>query len=111
MFLRLTAEEYDAVAHAATRAGLTTTGWAAHAVVALASGSAPPAEQSARETLVELIQARTQVRRYATNVNQAVAVLHTTGRPPEWLSQAVVLTNRATERLDAAADLLHRRLR
>lgn len=37
-------------------------------------------------------------------MNQAVAVLHATGRPPEWLAQAVVLTNRATERLDAAAD-------
>jgi len=109
--LRLTDEEYGAVVAAAARTGLTTTGWAAHAVVALASGSAPPAEQRAREALVELIQARTQVRRYATNVNQAVAVLHATGRAPEWLAQAVIQTNRATERLDAAADRLHRRLR
>lgn len=65
VFLRLTAEEYGAVDAAATRAGLTTTGWAAHALVALAHESAPPAEQPAREALVELIQARTQVRRYA----------------------------------------------
>jgi hypothetical protein len=50
--------------------------------------------------------ARTQVRRFGTNVNQAVRELNATGQVPEWLDRAVALTSRAVEQLDVAAGLL-----
>ena len=42
-----------------------------------------------RETPLGLVQLRLVIRRYAVNVNQAVAALHSTGEAPAWLSRAV----------------------
>ena len=62
-----------------------------------------------REALLELMSARTQVRRFGTNVNQAVAALHATGAPPAVQVAAVEVTTRASARLDEAAEVLARR--
>jgi hypothetical protein len=95
-------DEYTAITAAARAAGLTPTGYTAEAALAAATSTAPPMAQPLREALLELIAARTQVRRFGINVNQAVRELNTTGEPPEWLANAVALTNRAVTRLDQA---------
>jgi hypothetical protein len=60
----------------------------------------------------ELFAARTAVNRFGSNVNQAVAKLHTTGEAPtDALTHAVVLCGRAVRHLDALIDEVHRRLR
>jgi len=108
--LRYAEDEYAAVAAAAREAGLTLTGYTAQAALATATGARPPAGDPLRAALAEVIQARGQVRRFAVNVNQAVAVLHSTGETPEWAARATELTTLAVARLDAAATELARRL-
>ncbi|MBC3763433.1 plasmid mobilization protein [Quadrisphaera oryzae] len=100
---RATAEEYALLTEAARSAGLTPSGYAAEAALAAARGVRAPSLTPVREALVELMAARTQVRRVAVNVNQAVRVLNATGEAPEWLAAAVTITDRAVERLDGAA--------
>ena len=63
-----------------------------------------------RQLLVELIQARLALRRYAVNVNQAVAALNSGGQAPVWLEQAVAGSDRAVARVDEATVALTRRL-
>jgi hypothetical protein len=108
--LRFAEEEYAAVAAAAREAGLTITGYTAQTAVAVATESRPPAGELLRAALSELMQARSQVRRFAVNVNQALVALHAEGEPPEWLGSATALTGRAVARLDAAAAEVVRRL-
>jgi len=100
---RATAEEYELLAEAAHSAGLTPSGYAAEAALAAARGVRAPSLTPVREALVELMAARTQVRRFAVNVNQAVKALNATGEAPVWLAAAVTITDRAVERLDGAA--------
>lgn len=105
---RATAEEYELLAEAARSAGLTPSGYAAEAALAAARGVRAPSLTPVREALVAIMAARTQVRRFAVNVNQAVKALNATGEAPEWLAAAVTVTDRAVERLDgAAAELVH----
>ena len=110
MMLRYDDAEFAAVLDAAKRSGLTPSGYAAEVALAQATESRPPEGDPFREVLVELMQARTQVRRFAVNVNQAVAVLHGTGEAPEWIARATDLTTRAVARLDAVTAELARRL-
>jgi hypothetical protein len=63
-----------------------------------------------RELLAELMRSRVAVRRFGTNVNQAVAALHSGQEPPVWLEQAVAGCERAVARLDEAAAAVARRL-
>jgi hypothetical protein len=100
----------DVVA-AATRSGLTRSGFSAEAALAAARGTRPPDSEPWREALTEVMAARAQVRRFGTNVNQAMRALHGNGEPPEWLDRAVALTSRAVEQLDGATAELCRRLR
>ncbi len=93
-------DEFDLVQQAARDSGLTPTGYVAEAAVAAARGAPAPARDLLRATLQEMMAARTQVRRFAVNVNQAVAQLHATGEGPPWLSHAVHVTTGAVERLD-----------
>ena len=109
ILLRLGEEEYEAIVAAAARSGLTPTGWAAEAAVSLARNTAPPVPATRRAVLVELMQARIQLRRFGTNVNQAVAALNATGEAPVWLRQAVELCARVVDRIDAATAMLARR--
>jgi hypothetical protein len=111
MVLRIADEELVLVRAAAQRAGLTPSGYVADAALAAAVGGEPPAGDPYREALLELMAARTQVRRFGTNVNQAVKAFNATGQAPEWLDRAVALTARAVERLDDAADSVARHTR
>jgi hypothetical protein len=110
MMLRYDEAEFAAVLDAARRSGLTPSGYAAEVALAFATESRPPEGDPLREALVELMQARTQVRRFAVNINQAMGVLHTTGEAPEWLARATDLTTQAVARLDAVTAKLARRL-
>jgi hypothetical protein len=57
--------------------------------LAAARGTVPPAPSQTRQALAELMAARTQLRRFGTNVNQAVAALHcqVPGLMETWISR------------------------
>ena len=96
---------YDEREHAvlaAGRAGLTVAGFLAGAGLSVAGQGPPPSQAADRELLAELLRLRLAIRRYAVNVNQAVAALHSTGQAPVWLSQAVAGADRAVASADAA---------
>lgn len=101
--LRLSDAEFAALAAAAGTAGLTPAGFATEAALAAARGEGMPEHRALRSLLVELMAARTQVRRYGVNVNRAVAQLQATGEAPGWLERAAAGAQRGVERLDAAA--------
>lgn len=101
--LRLSDEEFETLAGAAGTAGLTPAGFATEAALAAARGEGMPEHRALRALLVELMAARTQVRRYGINVNQAVAQLQATGEAPGWLERAAAGANRGIARLDDAA--------
>lgn len=98
--------EATAVGAAAALAGLTPSGY----VAATAVTAARPASNAAvgspvvvgdRAVLAELLAARTAVRRYAVNVNQAVVLLRTAGGgEPVWLRSAAAGCDRAVQHLD-----------
>ena len=101
--VRYTHEEYAAIIGAACDTGLTPTGYVAEAALAAANNSQTPSTAPWRAALLELMEARTQVRRIGTNINQATAAINATGDPPPWLRQALAMTNKAVRRLDEAA--------
>jgi len=102
-------EEHAALTAAAARAGLTAAGFLAKAGLSVAGHGPPPSQTADRELLAELMRLRMVIRRYAVNVNQAVAALHCTGQPPTWLSQAVAGADRAVRSADAATHEIARR--
>lgn len=108
--LRYDESEYAAVCEAARAVGLTPTGYAALAALAAATAAQPPVLDPLRDLLGELMAARTQVRRFGVNVNQAVRELHAVGQAPEWLERAVELTSRAVAHIDDAAAAVTRTL-
>ena len=101
--------EMAVVAAAAARAGLTPSGYVAATALAVAAGSRPPDASGDRELLAELLQARLAVRRYAVNVNQGIAALHTGVGAPVWLQRAAAGCDRAVDRLDELTALLLQR--
>jgi hypothetical protein len=109
--VRFTPQEYAEISDAARRAGLTPAGYVAEAALAAARNTAPPSQSPARDALVALMGASTQLRRLATNVNQAVKVLHSTGAAPPWLADALAVTMRSVRRVDEAAAEVGRRIR
>jgi len=94
--------ELAVLSAAAERAGLTVAGFLAGAGLSVAGQGPAPSQAADRELLAELVQLRLAIRRYAVNVNQAVAALHSTGDAPVWLSQAVAGAHRAVLSVDAA---------
>ena len=94
--------EHAVLAAAADRAGLTVAGFLAGAGLSVAGQGPPPSQAADRELLAELLRLRLAIRRYAVNVNQAVAVLHSTGDAPVWLSRAVYGAHQAVVSVDAA---------
>ena len=94
--------ELAVLAAAAERAGLTVAGFLAGAGLSVAGQGPPPSQAADRELLAELLRLRLAIRRYAVNVNQAVAVLHSTGDAPVWLSRAVYGAHQAVVSVDAA---------
>jgi hypothetical protein len=103
--VRCSQAEYDAIRAAAISAGLTPGGYAAEAALAAARASTPVTRPE-REVLLELITARAQLRRYGNTLNQAARILNAGGDPPEWLTNAIALTDRVVERIDRAAQSL-----
>ncbi len=110
MKLRYSQEEFDALAAAAARAGLTPSGYAAETALSAARGVQSSGGPWFREALVEVMTARAQVRRVGSNLNQAVRVLNATGEAPEGLARAVLAAQQAVSELDAAAGQLARRV-
>ena len=102
-------DELAVVAAAAARAGMTASGYVASTALAVASNSRPPDASGDRELLVELLQARLAVRRYAVNVNQGIAAVHSGVGAPVWLQQAAAGCDRAVDRLDELTALLLQR--
>jgi hypothetical protein len=94
--------EHAALAAAADRAGLTVAGFLAGAGLSVAGQGLAPSQAADRELLAELLRLRLAIRRYAVNVNQAVAALHSTGEAPVWLSRAVAGAHQAVLGADAA---------
>ena len=94
--------EHAVLAAAADRAGLTVAGFLAGAGLSVAGQGPPPSQAADRELLAELLRLRLAIRRYAVNVNQAVAALHSTGDAPVWLSRAVYGAHQAVVSVDAA---------
>ncbi len=108
--VRYDEQEYAALAAAAGRAQLTPSGYLALAGLASAGDGPAPSQSADRELLAELLVLRTVIRRYAVNVNQAVAVLHSTGEAPPWLARAVAGAHRAVLSADAATQRVGRRM-
>ena len=102
--------EVASVRAAAQLAGLTPTGFVAAAGLTVAGSGVAPVTAADRAVLAELLQARTALRRYGVNLNQAVAALNSGAGAPVWLLQVVSGCARAAERIDDATVQLNRRL-
>ena len=111
MLLRLSDDEHAVLLEAAKQAGLSGAGFAAEAALGAARGEGIGEHRALRMLLGELMAARTQVRRYGVNVNQAVAQLHATGEVPNWLERAAAGAERGVARLDEATLQVARVLR
>ena len=98
--------EHAELAAPADRAGLTVAGFRVGAGRAVAGQGPAPSQAADRELLAERLRLRLRlrlaIRRYAVNVNQAVAALHSTGDAPVWLSRAVAAAHQAVLSADAA---------
>jgi hypothetical protein len=111
-----TDDEHAEVMAAARRSGLTATGFCAVAALTVARGAAAAAvpDRAQFEALAglqaELFDARTAIVRTGTNLNQAVAALHSTGEPPAWLDHAVTRCAHTLTALDELISRVHRRL-
>ena len=101
IYVRCSHAEYDAIRAAAISAGLTPGRYAAEAALAAARASSLPTTDR-RDVVIELMAARAQLRRYGNNLNQAARILNAGGDPPEWLKNAIALTDRAVQRVDRA---------
>ena len=105
--VRLGEDEYDVVAAAARASGLTPTGYAAEAALAAARQAGQQAPKADVEAVRELMTTRAQLRRYGNNLNQAARILNAGGDPPDWLRNAIALTDRVVHRIDRVVqDLL-----
>lgn len=109
--IRFDADELELVTAIAGKSGLTVAGFAAEAALQLARAKEAPEQVAAGVVLEELMLLRAQVRRYGTNVNQAVAQLNATGSPPVWLEQAIARSDGAVERIDEVTLLVADSLR
>ena len=100
--LRYSAAEYADIRDAAQAAGVTATSYAADAAIAAARGRAGEVNGMDRQVMLELLATRAQLRRYGNNLNQAARILNAGGDPPEWLRNAIALTDRIVQRVDRA---------
>jgi len=98
--LRYDDAEYDLVASAASRAGMTPTGYAAQVALSVARDGDVHTSAAHRDLLLELMACRSQLRRYGNNPNQAARILNAGGDAPEWVSRAIDVADRAVQRID-----------
>ena len=107
----LTGEEYAVVVAAAGRAGLARRAYAAQAALATAANGTPASDQeSLGQALIELMHAAGLVRRIATNINQAVAMLNATGQPTGDLPRYAAESIRRADHIDEVADAVRKAL-
>src|SRR5262245_19609160 len=99
--VRFTAAEYAELAEAATRAGLTVTGYVGEAALAAAQGVTVCGEpDTSRITRAELAQLQRDLFAARTAVNQAAAGLHGTRAVPT-RDEAIASCARSVAALDA----------
>jgi hypothetical protein len=113
---RFTPAERGEVDAAADSAGMSTSRFCAEAALAAARGTPMLLSVAQdREALVrlqrQLFSARTEVARFGTNVNQAVAKLNATGQAPEWMGRAMARVGYSMRALDEVIAEVDRRLR
>ena len=113
---RFTPVERVEVDAAADSAGMSTSRFCAEAALAAARGTPMLLSVAQdREALVrlqrQLFAARTEVARFGTNVNQAVARLNTTGVAPAWMGRAMTRVGYSIIQLDEVVAEVDRRLR
>lgn len=109
--VRLSDGELAALSAAADRSGLALAAYISKTAMDTAEHRAAGISQIQREALAELIRAAELVRRAGTNLNQAVARLHSTGQPGPNLVPAAEYCMRVVGRIDDAATQVSRRLR
>ncbi|MGK5533435.1 plasmid mobilization protein [Streptomyces sp. URMC 129] len=114
--LTLGDDEHQALVAAAAEAGLSVGAYAAQAAVAVARNQITPAPNDERERLVELANARVELRRIGTNLNQLAARANAGAPVPAAQLDAVLArVERAVIRVDdaslAAMEVLGRRRR
>jgi len=107
----LTGEEYAVVVAAAGRAGLARRAYAAQAALAAAAnGTSASDRESLGQALIELMRAAGLVRRIATNINQAVAMLNATGQPTGDLPRYAAESIRRADHIDELANAVRKAL-
>ncbi|WP_131784474.1 plasmid mobilization protein [Protofrankia symbiont of Coriaria ruscifolia] len=108
--LRFDDDEYAEIAAAARAVDLTPAGFLAEAGLAVARNTRLPMESVEREEMRELVRLAELVRRVGTNVNQAVALYHTTGVAPPALLTVAEMTTRVMRQIDMLATQIGRRI-
>jgi hypothetical protein len=109
--VKFTAAEKTALDQAAARTSLSLGAYVGQAAMDAAEHRAAPVDTILRELLLELIRAGNLVRRAGTNLNQAVARLHSTGQPGPDLAPAADRIARVAAHVDDASLAVSRRLR
>ena len=108
LLLRLDETEYALLVAAAQQSGLTPTGYTAEAALACAGASTPPATDSVRAVLLELVRLRHQLRQATAGLR---GIPEVTGRPPVALLHVIRVLDDAVARIDASAEQLTRKHR
>ena len=108
--VKFTAAEKTALEQAADRAGLSLGAYIGQAAMDAAEHRAAPVDSIHRELLAELIRTGNLVRRAGTNLNQAVARLHSTGQPGPDLAPAADWIARVAAHVDDASLAVSRKL-
>ena len=98
-----TDEELEPVVTAAALAGLTPAAYVAKCSVDVATARVRPAPTAMVDAIGELLQARFQVQKFSTLVNQAMKKWHSTNELPPELMRAVDLVVRVLPLLEEAA--------
>jgi uncharacterized protein (DUF1778 family) len=112
---RVTPAERQELNEAAVSIGSSLSRFCAEAALSVARGMPQQlASAQDREALAQLqrqlFAARTEVGRFGTNVNQAVAALNTTGEAPVWMGRAMAMVGDSIRRLDEVIAEVDRRL-
>lgn len=98
----LTDDELADLRAVARRDGMAVAAWLGRAGMDAVRGRDVPASTALRDALEEVRRASARVREIGVLLNQAVARLHSTGRPGESLESAARIASRRLERLDEA---------
>ncbi len=100
--MRLGDEEYAAIAAAAELGGLTVAGYTAESALSQAHGCATRNSDPLRMALKELIDARTQVRKYSNALRRAFEETGTAGEGGLVMADLINSTSITVNRMDEA---------